>query len=109
MEARGWKHQSRANRERSHGSRGRAPTSLRPKTLLVPGLPVHQDYRHRSRARGRINEREPYLRKNLLDKITPPARLPEAGTPAERLDLAFRKVLTVPKDAILERGRAAEG
>jgi len=28
--------------------------------------------------------------------------LPEDGTPAECLDLAFRKVLTVPKVAILE-------
>jgi hypothetical protein len=35
-------------------------------------------------------------------KIPPPADLPEGGTPAERLDMAFRKVLTVPKAAILE-------
>ena len=27
----------------------------------------------------------------------PPIDLPEGGTPAERLDMAFRKVLTVPK------------
>ena len=34
---------------------------------------------------------------------TPPAiNFPEGGTPAERLDQAFRKVLTVPKSAILE-------
>ena len=34
---------------------------------------------------------------------TPPAiDFPEGGTPAERLDLAFRKVLTVPKAAILK-------
>jgi hypothetical protein len=33
---------------------------------------------------------------------TPPAiTLPEGGTPAERLDMAFRKVLTVPKEALL--------
>ena len=34
-------------------------------------------------------------------RLPPPADLPEGGTPAERLDLAFRKVLTVPKAAIL--------
>jgi hypothetical protein len=34
---------------------------------------------------------------------TPPAiDFPEGGTPAERLDMAFRKVLTVPKAAILK-------
>ena len=34
---------------------------------------------------------------------TPPAiNFPEGGTPAERLDMAFRKVLTVPKAAILK-------
>ena len=34
---------------------------------------------------------------------TPPAiDFPEGGTPAERLDMAFRKVLTVPKSAILK-------
>jgi|GEM_PF-5715046 hypothetical protein len=27
--------------------------------------------------------------------------LPEGGTPAERLDIAFRKVLTVPKHALV--------
>jgi hypothetical protein len=33
---------------------------------------------------------------------TPPAiDFPEGGTPAERLDMAFRKVLTVPKTALL--------
>jgi hypothetical protein len=35
-------------------------------------------------------------------RTPPPANLPEGGTPAERLDIAFRKVLTVPKEAILE-------
>jgi hypothetical protein len=30
-----------------------------------------------------------------------PINLPEGGTPAERLDMAFRKVLTVPKSALL--------
>ena len=29
-----------------------------------------------------------------------PVNLPE-GTPAQRLDMAFRKVLTVPKEALL--------
>ena len=39
-------------------------------------------------------------------RLPPPANYPEGGTPAERLDLAFRKVLTVPKTAILkEEGR----
>lgn len=34
---------------------------------------------------------------------TPPAiNFPDGGTPAERLDLAFRKVLTVPKEALLK-------
>jgi len=28
--------------------------------------------------------------------------MPEGGTPAERLDRAFRTVLTVPKEAILK-------
>ena len=33
---------------------------------------------------------------------TPPrVDLPDGGTPAERLDMAFRKVLTVPKSALL--------
>jgi hypothetical protein len=37
---------------------------------------------------------------------TPPAiNLPEGGTPAERLDMAFRKVLTVPKEALLKEER----
>ena len=35
-------------------------------------------------------------------KSPPPANLPEGGTPAERLDMAFRKVLTVSKEAILK-------
>jgi hypothetical protein len=35
-------------------------------------------------------------------RLPPIADLPEGGTPAERLDQAFRKVLTVPKAAILE-------
>ncbi len=35
-------------------------------------------------------------------KTPVPADLPEGGTPAQRLDLAFRKVLTVPKEAILK-------
>jgi len=35
-------------------------------------------------------------------KLPPAIDLPEGGTPAERLDAAFRKVLTVPKEAILE-------
>ena len=33
-------------------------------------------------------------------KRPPPVNLPE-GTPAERLHMAFRKVLTVPKEALL--------
>ena len=34
---------------------------------------------------------------------TPPAiDFPEGGTPAERLDMAFRRVLTVPKAALLK-------
>lgn len=32
----------------------------------------------------------------------PPVNLPEGGTPAERLDMAFRKVLTVSKAEILK-------
>jgi hypothetical protein len=28
--------------------------------------------------------------------------LPEGGTPAERLDMAFRKLLTVPKEALVK-------
>jgi len=34
-------------------------------------------------------------------RFPPPADLPEGGTPAERLDMAFRKVLTVPKEALV--------
>lgn len=30
-----------------------------------------------------------------------PINLPEGGTPAARLDMAFRKVLTVSKEALL--------
>ena len=34
---------------------------------------------------------------------TPPAiDFPEGGTPAQRLDMAFRKALTVPKEAVLK-------
>ena len=34
---------------------------------------------------------------------TPPAiNFPEGGTPAERLDMAFRKILTVPKTALVK-------
>jgi hypothetical protein len=36
-------------------------------------------------------------------RTPPPVNLPEGGTPAERLDMAFRKVLTVPKEAILKQ------
>ena len=35
-------------------------------------------------------------------KTPPPINMPEGGTPAGRLDMAFRKVLTVPKEAILK-------
>lgn len=35
-------------------------------------------------------------------KYPSPPDLPEGGTPAERLDRAFRKVLTVPKEVILK-------
>ena len=35
-------------------------------------------------------------------KFPAPADLPEGGTPAERLDMAFRKVLIVPKEALLK-------
>lgn len=34
-------------------------------------------------------------------RYPPPADLPEGGTPSERLDMAFRKVLTVPKEALM--------
>ena len=36
-------------------------------------------------------------------KLPPPVNLPEGGTPAERLDAAFRRVLTVPKEEILRQ------
>jgi hypothetical protein len=35
-------------------------------------------------------------------RTPPPVNLPEGGTPAERLDMAFRKVLTVSKADILK-------
>jgi hypothetical protein len=35
-------------------------------------------------------------------RLPTPPDLPEGGTPAERLDLAFRKVLTVPKEALVK-------
>ena len=39
-------------------------------------------------------------------KRPPPVNLPEGGTPAQRLDMAFRKILTVPKEALLrEEGK----
>lgn len=34
-------------------------------------------------------------------RTPPPIDFPEGGTPAERLDMAFRKVLTVPKADIV--------
>lgn len=34
-------------------------------------------------------------------KSPPAINFPDGGTPAERLDMAFRKVLTVPKSALL--------
>ena len=34
-------------------------------------------------------------------KKPPPVNFPEGGTPAERLVMALRNVLTVPKEAIL--------
>jgi hypothetical protein len=36
-------------------------------------------------------------------RLPPTANMPPGGTPAERLDFAFRKVLTVPKEAILKQ------
>jgi hypothetical protein len=36
-------------------------------------------------------------------RFPPPVDLPAGGMPAERLDLAFRKVLTVPKAALLKQ------
>ena len=35
-------------------------------------------------------------------RLPSPPDLPEGGTPAERLDLAFRKVQTVPKALLLK-------
>ena len=35
-------------------------------------------------------------------RTPPPVNLPDGGTPAERLDMAFRKVLTVSKADILK-------
>ena len=35
-------------------------------------------------------------------RLPPRPNLPEGGTPAQRLDYAFRKVLTVPKEALLK-------
>jgi hypothetical protein len=35
-------------------------------------------------------------------RLPPLVNLPEGGTPAERLDMAFRKVLTVPKTALVK-------
>ena len=35
-------------------------------------------------------------------KLLPPVDISEVGTLAERLDRAFRKVLTVPKEAIIK-------
>lgn len=35
-------------------------------------------------------------------KMPPPVNLPEGGTPAERLDAAFRRILTVPKEALMK-------
>jgi hypothetical protein len=35
-------------------------------------------------------------------RTPPPVNLPEGGTPAERLDMAFRKVLTVSKSELLK-------
>jgi len=35
-------------------------------------------------------------------KYPPPVQLPPGGTPAQRLDMAFRKVLTVSKEDLLK-------
>jgi len=35
-------------------------------------------------------------------RLPTPPDLPAGGTPAERLDMAFRKILTVPKEALLK-------
>jgi hypothetical protein len=40
-----------------------------------------------------------------VDENTLQFDFPEGGAPAERLDLAFRKVLTVPKEALLREGK----
>jgi hypothetical protein len=34
-------------------------------------------------------------------RLPPRPSFPEGGTPTERLDMALRKVLTVPKEALL--------
>jgi hypothetical protein len=39
-------------------------------------------------------------------KPPPHVNIPEGGTPAERLDMAFRKVLTVSKEALLQTEEA---
>jgi len=38
-------------------------------------------------------------------KTPPPIDFPEGGTPAERLDMALRKILTVSKGALLKEER----
>lgn len=38
------------------------------------------------------------------DEAPPASDFPEGGTPAERLDMAFRKVLAVPKEGLLKEG-----
>jgi hypothetical protein len=35
-------------------------------------------------------------------KLPPPVNMPEGGTPSQRLDIALRRVLTVPKEAIFK-------
>ena len=35
-------------------------------------------------------------------KTPPTIDFPEGGTPAQRLDTAFRKVITVPKEALVK-------
>ena len=34
-------------------------------------------------------------------RTPPPVNMPEGGTPADRLDMALRKVLTIPKTVLL--------
>ena len=46
-----------------------------------------------------IADNECIMGENMKRPIAP--SLPEGGTPAERLDMAFRRVLTVPKEEIL--------